>query len=200
MREVDTPVGTARAHVEGSGPVGLLVLGHGAGGGIEAEDLRAARDGALDAGWTVARVEQPWRVQGKRVAVAPPRLDVAWTAVVMLLRERHSGGGLVLGGRSAGARVACRTASSLGAVGVLAFAFPLHPPGKPDRSRAAELAMVAQAGIRLRIVQGRRDPFGGPREFAVGLDVAPVDADHAMRGTAAAVRAAVRDWLIPPSA
>lgn len=111
--EVDTAVGTARAHLEGAGRSGLMVLGHGAGGGIEAEDLRAARDGALVAGWTVARVEQPWRVQGRRVAVGPPRLDAAWTAVVRRLRELHPDGGLVLGGRSAGARVACRTASSL---------------------------------------------------------------------------------------
>lgn len=194
---LETPAGPARAAVEGSGGQGLLVLGHGAGGGIEAGDLVAARDGALAAGWSVALVEQPWRVQGRRVAPAPARLDLAWTAVVPELRRRHPGGPLVLGGRSAGARVACRTCGPLEAHGVLALAFPLHPPGRPERSRADELRAALRSGARVRVVQGRRDAFGSDGEVAAavpGCDVVAVDGDHSMR-VAPGVATAVRDWL-----
>src|SRR6478672_2693903 len=136
-REVATPRGPARLHVDDGGPA-LLVLGHGAGGGPDAPDVLAARAGALTAGWSVARMEQPWRVAGRRVAGPPPHLDEAWIAV---LEGLDHPGPLVLGGRSSGARVACRTATALGAAGVLALAFPLVPPGKPERSRAGELAL-----------------------------------------------------------
>lgn len=192
-----TPVGLARTTTEGPPRAPLLVLGHGAGGGIEAPDLLAARDAALSAGWAVVRVEQPWRVQGRRVAEAPPRLDAAWECVVGQLARP-----VVLGGRSAGARVACRTAGRLGAVGVLALAFPLVPPGRPDRSRLEEL--LAPQVPRL-VVQGDRDGFGVP-EPAPGVQVHVVrGADHAFRvrrrdgrtaqDVAAEVREAATRWL-----
>lgn len=151
-REVATPVGVARIVLEGSGSR-TLVLGHGAGGGIDAPDLLAARDAGLQARMRVARVEQPWRVAGRKVAVAPPRLDEAWTAVCAALP-----GPLVVGGRSAGARVACRTAAATGAVAVLALAFPLRPPGR-DTTRLPELEAVH---LPLLVVQGERDAFGLP--------------------------------------
>lgn len=168
--EIGTPVGRARVVAEGAGPL-TLVLGHGAGGGVDAPDLRAARDAGLSAGLRVVRVEQPWRVQGRRVAEAPPRLDAAWRAVLETLE-----GPLVVGGRSAGARVACRTAEATSAVAVLALAFPLHPPGRPDRSRLGEL--LAPRVPRL-VLQGERDAFGVP-EPAPGVEVHVVrGADHA---------------------
>ena len=142
--------------VEGSPAAGRLVLGHGAGGGIDAPDLLAARAAARALGLQVVRVEQPWRVRGRRVAEAPARLDAAWRAVVA---ELGLGGPLVLGGRSAGARVACRTAEELAAVAVLALAFPLTPPGRPDRSRAEELR---RPQVPRLVVQGERDGFGLP--------------------------------------
>lgn len=169
-RDVDTPVGTARTLTEGPAGGVVLVLGHGAGGGVDAPDLLAARDAGLAAGLRVVRVEQPWRVRGRRVAEAPPRLDAAWTAVLDGLD-----GPYVLGGRSAGARVACRTAAACGALGVLALAFPLAPPGRPERSRLAELQ--APPVPRL-VVQGARDAFGVPAAEP-GLAVHVVDgADH----------------------
>lgn len=166
--EVPTPVGTACTVTEGpASGTPALVLGHGAGGGIDAPDLLAARDAALAAGLRVVRVEQPWRVRGRKVAEAPARLDLAWTAVLAQLD-----GPLLVGGRSAGARVACRTAEQVGAVAVLALAFPLHPPGRPGRSRLAELQ--APPVPRL-VVQGDRDAFGMP-PAGPGLQV------HAVRG------------------
>lgn len=196
-RDVATPVGPARTWTEGRAGGAVLVLGHGAGGGVDAPDLLAARDGALHAGLRVVRVEQPWRVRGRRVAEAPARLDAAWTAVLAELD-----GPLVVGGRSAGARVACRTAVQVGAVGVLALAFPLDTPGRPGRSRLPEL--LAPAVPRL-VVQGGRDAFGVP-DPAPGVQVAVVrGADHAFRvrradartaeGVVAEVAELVGHWL-----
>jgi predicted alpha/beta-hydrolase family hydrolase len=188
LRDVETAVGPARTHTAGSGP-GLLVLGHGAGGGVEALDLLAARDAALGLGWRVVRVEQPWRVRGRKVAEAPPRLDTAWIDVLAGLE----GAPLVVGGRSAGARVACRTAELVGADAVLCLAFPLHPPGRPDKTRLPELQAVT---VPLLVVQGDRDAFGVPD----GAHLVP-GADHGFkvaRGhepAAPQVEAAVRDWL-----
>jgi predicted alpha/beta-hydrolase family hydrolase len=165
------------------------VLGHGAGGGVDALDLLAARDAAHAQGWRVARVEQPWRVAGKKVAVPPPKLDLAWVDVLKEL----SGGPLVVGGRSAGARVACRTAAEVGADAVLCLAFPLHPPGKPERSRLEELTSVQ---VPVLLVQGDRDAFGMPP----GATVVP-GADHGFRvakGAAPAkpqITAVVGAWL-----
>lgn len=165
------------------------MLGHGAGGGVDALDLLAARDAALESGWRVALVEQPWRVRGRKVAEAPARLDQAWVDVL----ETLTGEPLVVGGRSAGARVACRTAAEVGATAVLCLAFPLHPPGRPERSRVGELTAVQ---VPVLVVQGARDPFGVPP----GATVVP-GADHGFRvakGGAPAgpqVRAAVSAWL-----
>lgn len=169
--QVDTPVGPARVTAEGPASGPALVLGHGAGGGIEAPDLLAARNAALQAGVRVVRVEQPWRLAGRRIAEAPPRLDAAWLAAL----ERLDGP-LVVGGRSAGARVACRTASQAGAVGVLALAFPLAPPGRPERTRLPELQLPDAPRL---VVQGSRDAFGVPPP-SEGVEVHVVaGADHA---------------------
>lgn len=156
VRLVPTPVGEARLSVDG-GDAGTLVLGHGAGGGVQAADLLAARAAAVSLGWAVVRVEQPWRVRGGRVAEAAPRLDSAWLAVCAGLADLPRP--LVVGGRSSGARVACRTADALRAAAVLALAFPLVPPGRPDRSRLPELALPVAPRL---VVQGARDAFGVP--------------------------------------
>ena len=164
IQSVQTRTGLARLTTEGTGPA-TLVLGHGAGGGIEAPDLVAARAAALALGLRVVRVEQPWRVAGRRIAVAPARLDEAWLDVCAALD-----GPLIAGGRSAGARVACRTAAATGAVGVLCLAFPLVPPGR-SASRAAELLLPT---VPTLVIQGSRDGFGVP------LGACVVDgADHA---------------------
>jgi len=168
------------------------VLGHGAGGGVEAPDLLAVTSAALDLGWTVARVEQPYRVAGRRAPDRPPKLDQAWTEVVASLRGR-SAKPLVTGGRSSGARVACRTAASTGAAGVVCLAFPLRPPGRPDApSRADELLAVT---VPVLVVQGERDPFGGPADLRGGPTVVAVPDDHSLRRSAAAAADAVRRWL-----
>lgn len=188
--DVETAVGTARVHLhDAAGGGWLLALGHGAGGGVDAPDLVAARDAALDLGWRVALVEQPWRVRGRKVAEAPPRLDAAWVDVLAALPADL----LVVGGRSAGARVACRTADQVGAAAVLCLAFPLHPPGRPERSRLGELEAVT---VPLLVVQGSRDAFGVPE----GARLVP-GADHGFkvgRGQAPAapqVQALVGEWL-----
>jgi predicted alpha/beta-hydrolase family hydrolase len=198
--DVATPEGAARIHVRTppEGAAGTLVLGHGAGGGFGAADLGAVTSAGVAAGWRVVQVEQPWKVAGRRVAVAPPRLDVAWLAVLETLPE-HVGelGRLVVGGRSAGARVACRTAAQVGAVGVCCLAFPLHPPGKPEKSRADELRLVA-GSLPLLVVQGLTDPFGTPDEVAAvagGDAVRAVPGDHGMKADPKGVAAAVVDWL-----
>ncbi len=162
-RLVPTSAGPARASTTAPDrpPVGTLVLGHGAGGLRWTEDVVAVRDAAVGEGWRVVLVDQPWRVAGRRVGPGPASLDPAWRAV---LETVDGVGPLVVGGRSAGARVACRTASAVGAVAVLALSFPLHPPGRPERSRADELAAPAGDGLPVHVVQGRTDPFGTPAE------------------------------------
>jgi predicted alpha/beta-hydrolase family hydrolase len=154
-------------------------------------DLTAARDAALDAGLAVARVTQPYRVAGRRVPPAAPVLDEAWTAIVAAVRERVAGVPLVVGGRSSGARVACRTAHALGAVGVLALAFPLHPPGRPTVTRAEEL----DARVPTLVVNGDRDPFGVPEPAGlIRVVVRPGDR-HDLRRDPAGLRSIVGDWL-----
>ena len=199
MREVDTGLGPARLHVTDGGGSGTLVLGHGAGGGVDSVDLLAVTTAAADVGWRVLRVEQPWRVAGKRIAPAPPRLDDGWRAA--LEHARAGGlltGRLVLGGRSAGARVACRTAAEHRADGVLALAFPLHPPGRPEKSRSAELTGVA---VPLVVVQGETDSMGAPADIATALTGLPaasvyaVPGDHSLKRNPALVAAAVLAWL-----
>ncbi|NGO44539.1 alpha/beta hydrolase family protein [Streptomyces ureilyticus] len=161
---VETDAGTARVTWHRAKQARLvLAASHGAGGGIEARDLRALAAELPAHGVTVALVEQPWRVAGKKLAPAPKTLDVGWRGIWPTL----AGPGLpvVAGGRSAGARVACRTAKELGAAAVLALSFPLHPPGKPEKSRADELL---GAGVPTLVVQGGNDPFGKPEEFPEG--------------------------------
>ncbi|WP_433229199.1 alpha/beta family hydrolase [Micromonospora sp. CA-248260] len=158
--QLDTPRGPARVDTDlpAAAPTSLLVLGHGAGGAVDAPDLLALRDAARDAGVVVARVTQPYRVAGRRAPAPAGHLDEAWTAVLAALRHRHPELPLLVGGRSSGARVACRTARAVGAAGVVALAFPLHPPGRPERSRADELV----TGLPTLVVNGDRDPFGTP--------------------------------------
>ncbi|KQX69730.1 alpha/beta family hydrolase [Angustibacter sp. Root456] len=199
--DVPTPEGLARAHVSRPPSArGTLVLGHGAGGGITAPDLQAVATAAVAAGWAVVLVEQPWRVAGRKVATAPPKLDVAWRAVVDALRSGRGAlpAPLVAGGRSAGARVACRTAQAVGATAVVALAFPLRPPGRPDApSRADELVQAASAAAVL-VVQGRRDPFGAPEEVEAartGARVVAVEGDHGLKVEPDAITSAVLQLL-----
>ncbi|WP_330240665.1 alpha/beta hydrolase family protein [Streptomyces sp. NBC_00525] len=161
---VETATGTARiTWLTAPAPRLLLALGHGAGGGIEARDLTALGAALPAHGVSVALVEQPWRVAGKKVAPAPKTLDTGWHGVWPALAA--AGLPVVAGGRSAGARVACRTAAALGARAVLALSFPLHPPGRPEKTRAAELL---DCGLPALVVQGGNDPFGRPAEFPPG--------------------------------
>ncbi|MEU2713757.1 alpha/beta family hydrolase [Streptomyces sp. NPDC007205] len=161
---VETDAGTARiTWHRAEDPRLVLALSHGAGGGVEARDLQALARTLPAHGVTVALVEQPWRVAGKKVAPAPKTLDSGWRGIWPALAGMRLP--VVSGGRSAGARVACRTAAELGAHAVLALSFPLHPPGKPEKSRAEELL---GAGVPTLVVQGGNDPFGKPAEFPEG--------------------------------
>jgi uncharacterized protein len=191
--ELDTPHGPARAHVEAVADArAALVLGHGAGGGVAARDLVAAKQVALAEGVAVALVEQPYRVAGRRSQAPARQLDVAWTAVVeRLLDGELSGLPLIAGGRSAGARVACRTAAETGAIAVLCLAFPLHSPGRPEKTRQPELDAVE---VPVLVVQGASDPFGMP---AAGPDrkIVTVRGNHSLSSDVEALRDAVRAWL-----
>jgi uncharacterized protein len=191
--EIDTPHGPALAQLhEAPEPAGALVLGHGAAGGFGAKDLEAATGAALEAGVTVAQVEQPYLVAGRRSPAPAKQLDTAWTAVVQRLRGDALGGlPLVAGGRSAGARVACRTAAETGAVAVVCLAFPVHPPGRPEKARLDELDAV---DVPVLVVQGESDPFGMPPP-APGREVVTVPGNHSLKGDLDAVAAAVRGWL-----
>ncbi len=197
VREIATPQGPARAHLRlPESPRAALVLGHGAGGGVAAPDLVAAAQTALAMDVAVALVEQPYRVAGRRSPPPAPRLDAAWTTIVEDLAGRELAGlPLLTGGRSSGARVACRTAAATGAGGVLCLAFPLQPPARagaaPRPSRLPELEAVA---VPVLIVQGERDPFGMPPE-APGRTVVRVTGDHSLKADVAAQREAVGGWL-----
>lgn len=164
QQTVATPAGDARiTWCPAKRPRLVLAVGHGAGGGIEARDLQALAAALPPLGVTVALVEQPWRVAGKKMAPAPKTLDTGWRALWPALEQ--PGVPVVAGGRSAGARVACRTARELGAHAVLALSFPLHPPGRPEKSRAAELL---GSGVPTLVAQGGNDPFGRPAEYPEG--------------------------------
>jgi len=170
----------------------LLVLGHGAGGGVNAPDLVALRSAALARGVAVAMVTQPYRVAGRRAPAPAAHLDEAWQAVVAVVRTGALARiPLVVGGRSSGARVACRTAVALDAAGIVALAFPLHPPGKPERSRAAELL----TGVPTLVVNGDRDPFGVPAA-SPGVDVGVRPGlRHDLRTDLRGTTALVVDWM-----
>jgi predicted alpha/beta-hydrolase family hydrolase len=193
--ELDTPHGLARVHLRAAdNATAALVLGHGAGGGVQAPDLQATARAASSLGIGVALIEQPYRVAGRRSQAPAAQLDAAWLAVIEQLR-----GGvlrdapLVVGGRSAGARVACRTASAAGAEGVVCLAFPLHPPGQahdPAKSRLPELQSVK---VPVLVVQGESDPFGMPPDGPNRL-VVRVRGNHSLK-TTSPVEAAVTAWL-----
>ena len=186
--EIETPHGPARAHVhEGAGA--LLVLGHGAGGGVGAPDLVAVSNAAQELGLGVVLVEQPYRVAGRRSPAPAQQLDAAWIAVIESVRGDEP---LIVGGRSSGARVACRTAEATGAAGVLCLAFPVHPPGRPEKTRIDELDAVT---VPTLVIQGERDPFGMPPP-AKERTVVHVGGDHSLKSDLEAVAAAARDWLI----
>jgi uncharacterized protein len=196
--EIPTPHGPGRAHLQPAlGGRGALILGHGAGGGINAPDLKAAAGVAVDHGLAAALIEQPYRVAGRRAPAPAAQLDVAFRAVVEhLVAEELTGLPLILGGRSMGARVACRSADALGAAAVLCLAFPLLPPRRSrstriPQSRLPELDAVAAPTL---VIQGRRDQFGmpppGPRR-----EVVQVDADHSLRRDLPELRAALARWI-----
>ncbi|HXF00176.1 MAG TPA: alpha/beta family hydrolase [Solirubrobacterales bacterium] len=195
--EIDTPHGPANAHLHPAGQAkAALVLGHGAGGGVTSPDLLAAKDVAVSEDVSVALVEQPYRVAGRRSPPAASRLDAAWTAVLdELLAGELRGLALIAGGRSLGARVACRTADATGATAVLCLAFPLQPParrsGDPSPSRLHELDQLT---VPTLVVQGERDRFGTPPPATLRT-VARVPGDHSLRTHPEAVAAAVRAWL-----
>ncbi|MGP3918127.1 alpha/beta hydrolase family protein [Nonomuraea sp. 10N515B] len=191
--EVMTPRGPAMVEVdEVAEPRLLLVLTHGAAGGVDAPDLVAVRAAALGAGAVVARVTQAFRVAGARAPGSPARQDEAWEIVLSELRARWPELPLVQGGRSNGARVACRTAQAVGAAAVVALAFPLHPPGRPERSRAEELR---GAGVDVLVVNGDRDPFGIPDAAdAARLVVLPGEG-HDLKKDPVRVGEVVAEWI-----
>jgi uncharacterized protein len=195
--DVETPGGPARVHLEvaARGSAGL-VLGHGAAGGVAAPDLVAASEAARSAGVSVALVEQPYRVAGRRSPPRAPQLDAAWIAVIERLREAELARlSLVVGGRSMGARVACRTAERTGAVAVMCLAFPLRPPrraGKPEAP--THLPELEALRVPVLIVQGERDRFGIPPS-GPQREVVTVPGDHGLKSDPEAVTAAVRGWL-----
>ncbi len=200
--KIQTPAGLGSAEVHRRpGAFATLVLGHGAGGSGWPADVRAVTAAAVDAGWAVALLNQPWRLAGRKIAPAPSTLDIAWLPMVEALRtgRSHLPGPLVVGGRSAGARVACRTAEACGATGVLALSFPLHPPGRPGRSRADELRRPLDAGLGLHVVQGATDPFGTPGELVALLPgaayVTAVPGTHTLERSAVAVAVAGLGFL-----
>jgi uncharacterized protein len=177
LRTVRTPHGDAVLHADRSRhPVATLVLGHGAGRGVDSPDLVALAGALPRQGVSVFRIQQPWHLAGKKVAWRPELLDEATVACVNAIRVRTP---MVLGGRSAGARVACRLAQELGAVGCLALSFPLHPPGRPESSRLPELL---GSSVPTLVIQGERDAFGGPDEFPPTVELTTIpEADHGLK-------------------
>jgi len=196
--DLDTPAGPAQVVLDVTSDArGVLVLGHGAGGTVESADLLAVRQACLGAGIAVARVTQPYRVAGRKAPPAAATLDTAWRAVIAALGRRRelAGRPFVYAGRSSGARVACRTAAEPNlrpaAVAVVALAFPVHPPGKPERSRLDELAAVP---VPVLVVQGRSDPFGMPPP-AAGREVVEVAGNHSLAASVTTLGTIVADWI-----
>jgi predicted alpha/beta-hydrolase family hydrolase len=209
--DVPTSAGPGRLVVApAERPRAVLWLGHGAGGGIGAADLTALASALPGLGVTVARFEQPWRVAGKRVASRPPALDAAWLEAAPVVAELAGGLPVLVGGRSAGARVACRTASATGAAAVVCLAFPLHPPGRPEASRLEELLTPT---VPVLVLQGDRDTFGSAELLRTEVAAAPGDhaqvrivtvagADHGMRTLKASPLSAqdVRELVVSTTA
>jgi predicted alpha/beta-hydrolase family hydrolase len=177
------------------------MLGHGAGGGVDAPDIRTAARAALAAGWAVALIEQPYRVAGRRSPVPGPRLDGAWVEIAAVLTAPGGplrGRALVTGGRSSGARVACRTAAGTGSIGVLCLAFPLLPPARVGATTRApsRQSELDGTGVPVLVLQGRNDGFGVPRSSgALSREVVRVDGDHGLKRDHAAIAAAITRWL-----
>ncbi len=198
--EIATPHGPARAHLRhATRPRAALLLGHGAGGSVVAPDLLAATDAAVAAGVSVARIEQPYRVAGRRSAPPAPKLDEAWLAIHAALATADgaplAGLPLLSGGRSSGARVACRTATAIAATGVLCLAFPLHPPQrKTDTERKTRLPELEAVTVPVLIIQGDRDPFGMPPP-GPARTVITVAGGHDLKAGLAEVGPAVAAWL-----
>jgi predicted alpha/beta-hydrolase family hydrolase len=202
--EIMTGSGVARAELDREGPGGpaehgatrfLLVLTHGAGGSACSPDLLAVRDAALGLGGLVARVTQPYRVKGARAPGSAVRQDAAWAEIVAALVALAPGVPLVQGGRSNGARVACRTAVSVGARAVIVLAFPLRPPGPTGQSRVAELRQAGTGGAAVLVVSGERDPFGIPGAGDADRIVIVPGETHSLKGHRSVIAAAVADWL-----
>jgi uncharacterized protein len=201
---IGTTEGDARVRVTMPeiAPTGAVMLGHGAGGGVDAPDIRIAAETAVRAGWAVALVEQPYRVAGRRSPVPAPKLDAAW----MQVADKLTGPGgslaglrLVTGGRSAGARVACRTAMATGAIGVLCLAFPLQPPGRRGSGSTAPSRQpeLDGAGVPVLVVQGKSDRFGMPRSSTkLGRIVERVEGDHGLKRDHAAIADTIEAWLL----
>ena len=182
--DVDRPTGRARA---------VLMIGHGAGGSVDAPDIVAVRDAVLTRKVAVVRVTQPYRVAGRRAPAPPKRLDEAWLAAAAAVRAQQGLGTLPLvsAGRSSGARVACRTAEMIGAGAVVALAFPLHPPGRPEQTRLLELELPS---VPVLVVQGERDAFGRP-PVGAGREIVVVPGDHSLKKDTDAVAQAVVTFL-----
>jgi uncharacterized protein len=195
--EIRTGAGLARADLDGDAAAArfLLALTHGAGGSAQAPDLLAVRDAALGLGGLVARVTQPYRVRGARVPGSAARQDAAWEEIVAALAGLAPGIPLVQGGRSNGARVACRTAAAVGARAVIALAFPLRPPGAAGQSRVAELRAAREGGAAVLVVNGDRDPFGIPAAEDADRVVIVARETHSLKGHGAVIAAAVAEWL-----
>ncbi|TDB75832.1 alpha/beta hydrolase, partial [Actinomadura sp. KC216] len=190
--EVVTAHGPARVALdEVDAPAFLLVLTHGSNGSVDAPDLLAVRETALGLGGAVARVTQPFRLAGRRAPGPAAKQDEAWLEIVGLLRDRAGNVPLVQGGRSNGARVACRTATAAGAAGVLALAFPLHPPGRPEKTRVDELR---SAGVEVLVVNGDRDPFGVPEKADAAEVTVLAGERHDLNRDPAAVGRAAEPW------
>ena len=195
--DIMTGSGVARAELDGDGGSArfLLALTHGAGGSADAPDLLAARDAALGLGGLVARVTQPYRVRGARAPGSPVRQDAAWVEIAAVLAGLAPGIPFVQGGRSNGARVACRTADTVGARAVIALAFPLRPPGSGAQSRVAELHAARSGGAAVLVVSGERDPFGIPGSEDADRVVTVPGETHSLKGHRAVIISAVTAWL-----
>jgi len=195
--EITTEAGPARADLDGDVASArfVLMLTHGAGGLPGSPDVLAARDAALALGGLVARITQPYRVRGARAPGSAPRQDAAWIEIASALRRLAPGVPLVQGGRSNGARVACRTAAATGARGVIALAFPLHPPGRAAQTRVGELREARASGAAVLVVNGASDPFGIPEAADADRVVVIPGETHALKGHRAVIVAAVAGWL-----
>lgn len=198
--EIITAAGPAQAEVDETGrPAFLLVLTHGAGGGVNTADLSATSAAARERGGVVVQVLQPYRVAGGRAPGSASRQDAAWLEIIAALRDLYPSLPLLQGGRSNGARLACRTAQAAGAVAVIALAFPLHPPGKADVLESSRAGELRSAGVPVLVINGDRDPFGVPDAADADRLVVLAGQTHALSGAKAAITSAVSSWLADQS-